>query len=113
MSDPVSLDSVGPKAVGPESVGPEAVVVYWRSGCGFCMRLIRSLELAGARTKLRNIWEDDDARQFVGAHNHGNETVPTVAVGGRVVTNPEPGEFVAWLADAHPALMDAPADSGR
>ncbi|MGI8753502.1 MAG: glutaredoxin family protein [Acidimicrobiales bacterium] len=92
-------------AVGPESVGPESVVVYWRSGCGFCLRLVRTLERAGVPTELRNIWEDDDARRFVAAHNRGAETVPTVEVGDRVVTNPDPGELLAWLAEAHPLLV--------
>ncbi|MDQ2727851.1 MAG: NrdH-redoxin [Actinomycetota bacterium] len=92
------------EAVDP-SLGPDAVVVYWRGGCGFCMRLLRTLERAGVRTELRNIWEDDDARRFVAAHNRGSETVPTVEVGDRVVTNPNPDELLAWLAETHPHLV--------
>ena len=75
------------------------------------MRLLRTLERAGVRTELRNIWEDDDARRFVTAHNRGSETVPTVEVGDRVVTNPHPGQLVAWLAATYPSLVDEPAVS--
>lgn len=92
-------------ALGPSADGPDEVVVYWRPGCGFCMRLMRTLERAGVHTEPRNIWEDDDARRFVAAHNRGSETVPTVEIGDRVVTNPNPGKLVAWLAETYPFLV--------
>ena len=107
----MSSSAARPSAVGPSDDGPAAVVVYWRGGCGFCMRLLRTLERAGVRTELRNIWEDDDARRFVAAHNRGSETVPTVEVGDRVVTNPHPGQLVTWLAETYPSLVDEPASS--
>jgi len=71
---------------------------------------LRTLERAGVRTELRNIWEDDDARRFVAVHNRGSETVSTVEVGDRVATNPNPGELAAWLAQAHPFLVDERRD---
>lgn len=100
-----------PEPAGPEPAIPESVVVYWRRGCGFCGRLLRTLERAGVRTELRDIWEDDGARSFVAAHNRGSETVPTVEVGDRVVTNPDPRDLVAWLAETYPFLVDEPAAS--
>ncbi len=65
------------------------LTVYWRPGCFFCGRLLRGLERAGVTAELRNIWADDAARDFVRRHNRGNETVPTVALGAMVWTNPD------------------------
>jgi hypothetical protein len=61
--------------------------------------------------RLHNIWEDDGARDFVRRHNRGNETVPTVAVGAEVVTNPSPRPFLEQLRADHPGLVGAPATS--
>lgn len=63
-------------------------VVLWRPGCPFCLKLPVSLRLLGVRAQWRNIWEDDDARELVREHNGGDETVPTVHVGGQWLTNP-------------------------
>jgi len=86
----------------------DAVDVYWRPGCPYCGRLLRALEDASVRVKLHNIWADDEARTFVRAHNRGNETVPTVAVGAEVSTNPDPKAFVAALRSTHAHLLGAP-----
>jgi glutaredoxin len=78
--------------VADDAVGgaePVVVTVYWRPGCFFCGRLLGGLQRAGVDVELRNIWEDDEAREFVQRQNRGNETVPTVAFGGAVWTNPE------------------------
>jgi glutaredoxin len=90
---------------------PTTVDVYWRPGCPYCNRLFHSFERAGVVTTLHNIWEDDDARSFVQSHNRGNETVPTVAIGDVVVTNPDPGAFIDALRQRYPALL-AEASSG-
>jgi glutaredoxin-like protein len=66
------------------------LTVYWRPGCGFCMRLDRTLKAAGLEYEKRNIWTDREAAEFVKAHNDGNETVPTVVIGDTVYSNPEP-----------------------
>jgi len=87
------------------SPGPDAVEVYWRPGCGYCSRLLRHLDRAGVAVRLHNIWEDDGARRFVREHNGGDETVPTVAVGDVVVTNPPPRLFVEQLRSEHPGLV--------
>lgn len=66
------------------------VTVYWRPGCGFCQRLERALGPLKDKATWRNIWEDDEAREFVAMVNDGNEIVPTVVIDGRPHTNPEP-----------------------
>ena len=89
----------------PEQKTPSAVDVYWRPGCPFCNRLFRAFERAGVATVLHNIWEDDDARAFVQAHNRGNETVPTVAIDDLVVTNPDPAAFIDALQQRYPSVI--------
>src|SRR6202167_5219985 len=89
----------------PEATTPSAVDVYWRPGCPFCNRLFRSFEHAGVATVLHNIWEDDEARSFVQEHNRGNETVPTVAIDGLVLTNPDPASFIDALRQKYPSVL--------
>ncbi len=81
---------------------PPAVVVYWRPGCWYCNRLFGGLERAGIAAERRNIWEDDEARRFVREHNRGNETVPTVAIGEHVLTNPPAATVVESVRGARP-----------
>ena len=69
-------------------------VVFWRPGCGYCNRLLRAFGRAEIAVELRNIWEDSEAREFVRAHNRGNETVPTVVFAGMVRTNPNPRDLI-------------------
>jgi mycoredoxin len=88
---------------------PDAVDVYWRAGCGYCTRLLRAFERAHVTVRLHDIWADDDARRWVRSHNRGNETVPTVAVGDEVYTNPSPGPFLDQLRQEHPELVGEPA----
>lgn len=66
------------------------VTIYWRPGCPFCVRLERALGAAGKQATWRNIWQDDEAREFVAMVNDGNEIVPTVVIDGRPHTNPAP-----------------------
>ncbi|MDD9206324.1 glutaredoxin domain-containing protein [Georgenia sp. 10Sc9-8] len=72
----------------PESGRP--VVIYWRPGCVFCARLRGRLGRAGRRALWVNIWQDEDGAAYVRSVNGGNETVPTVVLGNRPVTNPDP-----------------------
>ena len=74
------------------------VTVYWRPGCGFCMRMDRALQAAGLEYERRNIWTDRAAAEFVRSHNDGNETVPTVTIGDDVYSNPEPSFVLAQAA---------------
>lgn len=84
------------------------LVVYWRPGCPYCRRLLGALERAGVRTRLENIWELDEARRFVTEHNDGDETVPTVSLGDRVLTNPDPQALISAIASDFPDLLDPP-----
>lgn len=63
-------------------------VVYWRPGCGYCTALFREIDNDGFDVDRVNIWEDEAGAEFVRQHNNGNEIVPTVAVGDKVLTNP-------------------------
>ncbi|PSL01809.1 glutaredoxin [Haloactinopolyspora alba] len=64
-------------------------LILWRPGCTYCMRLRMALASGARRVMWVNIW-DDDAARFVRSVNSGNETVPTVVVGGQAHTNPSP-----------------------
>jgi mycoredoxin len=64
------------------------VVLFWRPGCGFCVRLARALDALDIEPELRNIWEEPDAAEFVRSVNRGNELVPTIVVGDVVLSNP-------------------------
>lgn len=70
--------------------------VFWRPGCPYCSALRRDLARRGVRSRWRNIWDDEEAWRFVRGANAGNETVPTVRVGSRTLTNPS-GRQVAAL----------------
>ena len=71
------------------------VIVYWRPGCGFCHKLFQRFDRAGLERTERNIWDDPEAREQLRAYAGGNETVPTVVVGGQVLVNPRPEEVIA------------------
>lgn len=68
-------------------------VVYWRPGCGFCSRLMNSLDEAGVTYDQVNIWDSPDGAAFVRSVAAGNETVPTVVIGDVAHVNPAP-QFV-------------------
>ena len=65
-----------------ESTEP-LVEVLRRPGCPFCVRLRVDLKLRRVRATWRNIWEDQEAREFVRSVNGGDETVPPCAWGRR------------------------------
>lgn len=64
------------------------ITVFWRPGCMFCSALLHRLEQTDLVYRTVNIWEDDDAREFVRSVANGNETVPTVVVGDHAMVNP-------------------------
>ncbi|MFF8507734.1 glutaredoxin domain-containing protein [Streptomyces sp. NPDC015492] len=70
-------------------------IVYWRPGCPFCMRLRMRVGRSARKMHWVNIWRDAAGAAEVRAVNDGNETVPTVVIGGRPYTNPDP----AWVRD--------------
>ncbi|HZX05360.1 glutaredoxin domain-containing protein [Kribbella sp.] len=65
-------------------------IVYWRPGCQFCLRLRFALVGSARRASWVNIWADPEAAAAVRAVADGNETVPTVVVGGESRVNPSP-----------------------
>lgn len=70
-------------------------VVFWRPGCMYCLRLRVRLGRAAGRLHWVDIWRDPDGAAAVRAANDGDETVPTVVVGGRPHVNPDP----AWVRE--------------
>lgn len=92
---------------------PDAIDVYWRPGCPYCSSLLRSLRRSGIPTRLHNIWEDDEAAATVRRVARGNETVPTVIVGGRSLVNPGIGAVRALLADVAPDLVSSSTGGRR
>ena len=89
----------------------DGVTVFWRPGCGFCAALLRGLDRAGLDYEQRDIWEDEDAADFVRRHAGGNETVPTVAIGEVVLVNPPAGEVLALAATHAPSALPAGEDA--
>ncbi|MEW2116392.1 glutaredoxin domain-containing protein [Streptomyces sp. NPDC005474] len=68
-------------------------IVYWRSGCQYCLRLRIRLGRSAHQLHWVDIWRDPAGATAVRAANDGNETVPTVVVAGRPHVNPDP----AWV----------------
>lgn len=73
------------------------VVMYWRPGCVFCIRLRLVLFLNRLRPRRVNIWRDPEAAAFVRSVADGNETVPTVVIDGEAVVNPPPRRVVTAM----------------
>ncbi|MEU0833502.1 mycoredoxin [Streptomyces sp. NPDC005969] len=66
----------------------DGMVVYWRPGCPYCMKLRLQLRFTRLRYTEVNIWRDPEAAAFVRSVADGNETVPTVSVAGHAMVNP-------------------------
>ena len=98
MSEPTDTQGVD----GP---APDGVDFYWRPGCGFCWSLKRKLGKAGVAVVEHNIWEDPDAAAVVRAAARGNETVPTVGLGGEYLVNPTAAQVVALVERHAPGLL--------
>lgn len=96
----VALAGVNSPLVFPQSISwPEAQrrsavdgrpVVFWRSGCKYCLRLRLRLGRSAHQLHWVDIWRDPAGAAAVREANDGNETVPTVVVKGRPHTNPDP-----------------------
>ncbi|MCQ8774300.1 glutaredoxin domain-containing protein [Streptomyces telluris] len=86
---------VFPKSIGAlEAQRRSAVdgrpVVFWRSGCKYCLRLRIRLGRSARQLYWVDIWRDPAGAAAVRAANDGNETVPTVVAAGRPHANPDP-----------------------
>lgn len=89
----------------PSSKTIDAVEFYWRPGCPFCSMLERDLVRADIPLDRRNIWDDPEAAAFVRSVANGNETVPTVVVGGQAMVNPPAKQVAGVLAEVAPHLL--------
>jgi mycoredoxin len=73
------------------------VIVYWRPGCPYCLRLRAHLGLRRLHPQLVNIWTDPAAAAFVRSVAGGDETTPTVVIDGVAYVNPAPRLVVKAL----------------
>ncbi len=99
-----------PPADGPASdpTAPiDAIDLYWRRGCGFCAMLDRKLSRTGLPVRRHDIWADPEAAAVVRSVARGNETVPTVGVGGEHLVNPSLNAVLDLVARRAPHLLDA------
>ncbi|MFW2380112.1 MAG: glutaredoxin domain-containing protein [Acidimicrobiales bacterium] len=88
--------------------GSGHVDFYWRPGCPFCMTLERSLGKQGVPLTKHNIWDDPAAAAHVRSVANGNETVPTVTIGGTSLVNPSAKEVVAVATRELPGFSPEP-----
>ncbi len=73
---------------GTRPAAAPALTVYWRPGCPYCASLRRRLRRHQVPADWCNIWHEPAAAAFVRSAAGGNETVPTVVVGGSAHVNP-------------------------
>ncbi|MGH9130768.1 MAG: glutaredoxin domain-containing protein [Acidimicrobiales bacterium] len=97
---------MGSSSVGDEASGDSGVKVYWRPGCPYCANLRWRLRRLGVTTTEVNIWKDPAAAAEVRQAAGGNETVPTVAVGGQYLVNPTASAVVELADKAAPSAID-------
>lgn len=79
----------------------------------FCSSLKRSLKRRKVPVRLHDIWQDPDAAAVVRSVAGGNETVPTVVIGGRALVNPTPQAVEALIAEVAPDLLPERPDGAR
>ncbi|MFR9675515.1 glutaredoxin domain-containing protein [Streptomyces sp. TR06-5] len=84
----------------------EGVVLYWRPGCMFCMKLRTQLRFTTLRYRKVNIWRDREAAAFVRSVADGNETVPTVTVAGKAMVNPSRKQLLEAVRARSPRSME-------
>ncbi|MFF8831429.1 mycoredoxin [Streptomyces sp. NPDC015131] len=95
----------GAAAEGPMGEEREGVVVYWRPGCPYCMKLRLQLRCTGLRYTEVNIWKDPEAAAYVRSVAGGNETVPTVSVAGTALVNPSLRRLLRTVRSEAPHLL--------
>jgi len=88
-----------------ESPTPSQIDLYWRPGCGFCSMLRGQLDKLGIERVEHNIWDEPSQADVVRQYANGNETVPTVVVGGVGLVNPSAPALAAHLATHAPHLL--------
>lgn len=76
------------------------LVVFWKPGCLYCVRLLERFESSTGISWV-NIRKDPAAARLVREHNGGDELTPTVrTASGEFLSNPSPDE-VGRLLKAH------------
>ena len=91
-----------------ENADHKGVVVYWRPGCTYCMKLRTRLRFTRLRYSEVNVWRDPEAAAFVRSVADGNETVPTVTVAGEAIVNPSKRQLLEAVKARAPHLAPAP-----
>lgn len=95
----------------------DGIEVLWRPGCPFCASLRRGLRRRAIATTEIDIWKDRDAAGRIRAATGGDETVPTVFVGGLALVNPSVRDVVAAIENEFPGrarqMIPAGQDGGR
>ncbi|MGH2729860.1 MAG: glutaredoxin family protein [Actinomycetota bacterium] len=74
------------------------ITMYSTVWCGHCRRLKRELEAAGIDYVEVDVDQDSGHDEAIMAATGGYRTVPTVAVGGRLLVNPSASEVRRALA---------------
>ncbi|WP_405387449.1 glutathione S-transferase N-terminal domain-containing protein [Streptomyces sp. NBC_01102] len=85
----------------------DGMVVHWRPGCPYCMKLRLRLRFSKLSYTEVDIWRDPDAAAFVRSVADGNETVPTVTVAGHSMVNPSMRQVMRAVKEHAPHLLDA------
>jgi glutaredoxin len=99
-----------PVAVTDTTAAATPIDVYWRQGCGACSSMRLALTEAGVPVRWHDIWADPEAAAYVRSVANGNETVPTVRLGDRVLVAPRPRAVVDELSLVAPESV---ADTRR
>lgn len=86
------------------------MVIYWRPGCKYCMRLRMRLRFTPLRYSEVNIRQDPEAAAFVRSVADGNETVPTVTVAGKAMVNPSKPQLLEAVKMYAPHLLPGPGE---
>ncbi len=79
------------------------VVFYTRPRCPYSFRLRRALLRCGLPFREIDIWQDAGAAAMVRSVAGGNETVPTIHVGGQWLVNPTADEVCAAAGHQPPS----------
>ncbi|MFG2887481.1 glutaredoxin domain-containing protein [Streptomyces sp. NPDC048297] len=82
--------SIGAQEAQRRSAADGRPIVYWRPGCTYCQRLRLRLGRHAEQAYWVDIWRDPEGAAAVRVVNNGNETVPTVFIGGEPHVNPDP-----------------------
>lgn len=82
----------------------DLVTLYWRPGCPYCARLRQDLRLLGVPVREVDIWADESAAATVRELADGNETVPTVVLGGHGYVNPSAATVLAEVRKISPGF---------